>query len=461
MRLLQLIAALIIGVASSASAELRPGDLFLVDPGTGSVHNIRNGGDFSSAPPFASGLEVPDGLCIGPAGNLYVGEYDGNSIRVITAGGDASTSAPFATGIHNIVPLVCNSEQILAGGQTQGVIDATEGGDFSGAASFAEGLGIVNGMFRDSNGRLWVADRGENRIWDATDGGDFAARTPFVTNVDNPIGIAELDGRLLVVEAVAGIVVDFTAGGDFATLPVFATLPSVVNILALPDGRLLAATPTAVYDITGGGNFAAATPFASGFIATDAGAMVYVEGPCTATPAPSCLVASKASLSIVEKKPGNEKWKLSLAGFDSATLLSAYGDPVSADTAYGVCLYDADEKLIADLEVDLSASLCGPKQKSCWKGSSKGFSYKDADASASGVKKLTTRTGALGKGKIKVQAGNRAKKGQSALPTEVAFALQGQGRAFVQVVTTDAECFEAELVDVKKADGLQFKARAQ
>ena len=43
-------------VASSASADLRPGDLFLVDATGGDVHNIRNGGDFSAAPPFASGF---------------------------------------------------------------------------------------------------------------------------------------------------------------------------------------------------------------------------------------------------------------------------------------------------------------------------------------------------------------------------------------------------------------------
>ena len=96
----------------------------------------------------------------------------------------------------------------------------------------------------------------------------------------------------------------------------------------------------------------------------------------------------------------------------------------------------------------------------CWKRSGdKGFDYKDPDAAADGVKRIQTRAGAQGKGKVKVQAANKAKKDQLSLPTGVAQALDGAAAARLQVLATGGECIDAELADVRRADGVIFKAR--
>jgi hypothetical protein len=52
-----------------------------------------------------------------------------------------------------------------------------------------------------------------------------------------------------------------------------------------------------------------------------------------------------------------------------------------------------------------------------------------------------------------------SKKGQAALPTGTAAALAGATSATLQLTTSDAACFEAELGTVKKADGMLLKAK--
>jgi cysteine-rich repeat protein len=183
-------------------------------------------------------------------------------------------------------------------------------------------------------------------------------------------------------------------------------------------------------------------------------------GVCAVEPVLVCLDAAKASLSVQEKKAGSEKWKASLKGFDGATAQADLGDPLTA-TRYDLCLYGAASELVAELSVDRAGESCGPKQKPCFKDKGgKGWLYKDPAAEASGTRKLVLASGPAGKGKAVWQAGNKAKKGQTALPTGTTALLAGAGSATLQLVTSDAACFQAVLGTVKKNDATQFKAKA-
>lgn len=187
-----------------------------------------------------------------------------------------------------------------------------------------------------------------------------------------------------------------------------------------------------------------------------------VSGPslCAASPRTSCLVARKAALSIVEKKPGKERLKATLAGLTAATTLADLGDPVAGSTRYDLCLYDATPALVAELSVDRAAQRCGRRQKPCWKFKGKrGYAYKDPDASADGVRKLAASAGPEGKGKLTVAAANNDKQGQRAMPTGIAASLRDASSATAQLVVSGGRCFEAMLSDVKRADGLRFKAK--
>ena len=184
-----------------------------------------------------------------------------------------------------------------------------------------------------------------------------------------------------------------------------------------------------------------------------------IEPVCTTTPPAPCRTAAKASLSIVEKAPGSEKLKAKLQGFDAATSQADFGDPVGGATRYDVCLYDAQDQVVAELNVSRGGVSCGAKP--CWKAKgTSGFGYKDPAASADGVQKIAAAGGAAGKGKLQLQAGNKAKKGQTALPAGLTAALASATSARLQVRTSDAACFEAALGTVTKSDATLFKAKA-
>ena len=178
---------------------------------------------------------------------------------------------------------------------------------------------------------------------------------------------------------------------------------------------------------------------------------------CNPNPEGACAVAGKAKLKIKEKKAGKEKLSATLKKLGDATTAGDFGDPVSGTTGYELCLYDAEGALVANLPVDRAGDTCSGKP--CWKAARKGPKYKDKEAAASGVKKLVGKSGPAGKGKLKLSAGNQANKGRTSLPTGLAGALAGATQVTMQVVTTDARCYEATLTNVKKNDATQFKAK--
>lgn len=110
-----------------------------------------------------------------------------------------------------------------------------------------------------------------------------------------------------------------------------------------------------------------------------------------------------------------------------------------------------------------SLRLAWPREPrpTCWKAKgASGYGYKDSVGAADGVRKISVAGGASGKGKLQVQAGNKAKKGQTALPTGLTAVLAGETSARLQLRTSDAACFEAVLGNVVKSDATQFKAKA-
>ena len=181
---------------------------------------------------------------------------------------------------------------------------------------------------------------------------------------------------------------------------------------------------------------------------------------CGCAPIEGCVPAGKASLTVVEKKPGREKLNLSLKKFVEETTKGSFGDPVASQSRYAVCIYDETATLVAGLAVDRAQDTCGSKGKPCWGSKAdKGYAYKDPDAAASGAKKIVALSGDAGKGKLLVRAANNDKKSQTAMPVGIAAALENHGAAAVQVLVSEGRCYEASLDDVKKADGMRFKAK--
>jgi len=129
------------------------------------------------------------------------------------------------------------------------------------------------------------------------------------------------------------------------------------------------------------------------------------DGPsslCPPTPA-TCrtpFVPGKATLQIKDKTPDSGDqltWKW-LKG--AATPLSDYGDPLTSDD-YALCLYD-DGMLLTSVEAPHGGTCRG---RPCWSAKSTSLSYKNADASDTGVRSVALKQGLTdGSASIKVQA---------------------------------------------------------
>jgi cysteine-rich repeat protein len=491
MRILLRTLALASLAAGAASAQIQPGDLLATEAGSGSIVDIRGGGDFGAAPRFATGLSTPTGICLGPGGDLYVAEGTGD-LHVATAGGDLSAAVPFATGLGNALDLACTDSQILVADNNGGkIVDASAGGDLSAATPFASGLPLLARIFRDADGTLW-AIRANGSVYDVTAGGDFSAAAPFASGLDGSGGLAEHEGRLLAGADQGGEVVDFTGGGDLSGEPPFASSVPTAALLDVPGLGLFAASGngSGVFEISAGGDFGAAAPFATGVQTTfGLAGLAYVPGcgdgieqagegcddgntaagdGCSATctieplcgPAPAnvCIAAAKGRLTIDERKEGKEKLSLALSKLGAMVGAAELGDPVSGGTRYGVCLYDGAGVLAGELQVARAGETCG--KKPCWKrrGES-GLAYADPSAADSGVVKVSARGGSTGKGRLSLAARNKASKGQTALPA-LAAGLAGETAARVQVATSDAACFELAIGTVKQADPTRFQGSA-
>jgi len=237
-------------VASAAQAQLMPGDIFVSDQGAGTVYEISGGGDVSLGAAFASGLNNPQDLCVGPNSDLYVSERNDDAVTIITTG----VAVAHATSLDAPMGLLCSDTQVLVVEFNTGeVTDITSPGDYAGASAFASGLTTPIGLLRDSNGTIWVTENSAGEITDITMGGDFTGVGAFATNQTGIMGLGEFGGDLLVAAFTPNTVIDFTAGGDLTTQPVVASVLNVTQVEGV-DGILLAvsANDEIVYDITTG-----------------------------------------------------------------------------------------------------------------------------------------------------------------------------------------------------------------
>jgi hypothetical protein len=167
------------------------------------------------------------------------------------------------------------------------------------------------------DGTILVQEYDNGRVVDITGGGDFTAASGYITHTDNMRGLTLVsNGDLLVGAYSDGEVRIGTAGGAFSTLPLLGSVPGDVTPLqsvneglggailvgtggdggdiydlktgspvvfawgrdflnsatSLEAGAVYAtdAATDQVFDITSGGDFSAASPFAYGFDSVDA-----------------------------------------------------------------------------------------------------------------------------------------------------------------------------------------------
>lgn len=189
---------------------------------------------------------------------------------------------------------------------------------------------------------------------------------------------------------------------------------------------------------------------------------------CAPAPAIGCHTGfGSAALLVKEVQVGAERIIAKFAkGPDTA--IAAFGNPIRPPcgaTSYAMCIYGEDDTLVGSLLVDRAGHRCSESASMCWHpvgagpATAKGYGFKDTDAGSDGVTKMLLRSGSGGRSKILMKAQNNAALGKNDLPTGIAAALVGNARATMQIVTSDAGCFSAELERVERNDARSFKAR--
>jgi hypothetical protein len=490
--------------STPVGAQIATGSLMITEYDTGSVADISPGGSFAQTGRFATGLSGPTGLCFGPEGGLYVAEYLSGEVTLITFGGDMSEALPFAFGLGGPMALLCDSESVFVVEATDGageITDITAGGDFTGAPAFAAGLGNPVDLAVDFEDRLFVTDQDQGRIFEATGGGVFLSGTPYASGGSGTKGVSSFGELRLVANQATSQVIDFTLGGDLTTLPVFATVPDVVGVYDVPGLGLFAISDSqnSVYEISAGGDYTGQPAFASGLVISNGFAgIAHLRGCgdgileeqdeedddddredcddgnnldgdgcsaecrvrlCLNPASDSCIRAASASLSISSKKEGREKLKATLSKFDSEVTRPMLGDPIFGNSRWDVCFYNQNESLVSWLIVDRAFDTCGPREDTCWDtiGDS-GYRYKDVEARSSGVRSIVAKGGKQGRGSIKIQASNNARKNQRRMPTGIDNSLEGDQSATVQIMVDDGSCYSA-FVGARKAEQDAFKGK--
>jgi hypothetical protein len=174
---------------------------------------------------------------------------------------------------------------------------------------------------------------------------------------------------------------------------------------------------------------------------------------CGAAPALGCIASGKGSLQVDEKTVAKAKLNVTLGKLQVPVTQGQFGDPVNGTTAYAVCVYDAANQLKGEYLLEQAGATCDDAP--CWKAvSDKGYAYKDKAATADGIQQAKLSAGDAGKGKVAI----KGKNSSGHLPTGLAALLQYQTSATVQVLSSNAACFGIGLTEIKKADGLVFKA---
>ncbi|MBX2801010.1 MAG: GlyGly-CTERM sorting domain-containing protein [Myxococcales bacterium] len=199
----------------------------------GQVVAVEPDGTFTTV---ATGLDTPTGLLVTQQGRMLVSSFKAGQILDVTKGGDQTYTKPLTTGLKGPRSLVQlpTGEVLVADQILDGVYDV--GYPDGGVAELFAEVELVRHLAHDGKVLYAVS---EGFVFDITAGGIFQPREAL--SFGQPFFSLTVDGkgRLLSGELTGTVLWDVTAGGDFDEATPFAT--------GLPLGEtLLATVPQAV-----------------------------------------------------------------------------------------------------------------------------------------------------------------------------------------------------------------------
>ncbi|MGH7964806.1 MAG: DUF4215 domain-containing protein [Candidatus Binatia bacterium] len=177
---------------------------------------------------------------------------------------------------------------------------------------------------------------------------------------------------------------------------------------------------------------------------------------CPPTPQPSCRRPTKAKAAslVIMNASDNTKDTLSWQwSKGAATAGSDFGDP-TAETAYGLCVYDASGLQLRALAPAAGTCKKGKKSQPCWKATTTGFTYTDAELTPEGLSSVQLKAGAAGKASLTV-TGQGKNLDVPVLPLTLPVTVQLQA--------ANGQCWEAQYTagGVTKNQPTEFTAKGE
>jgi hypothetical protein len=168
---------------------------------------------------------------------------------------------------------------------------------------------------------------------------------------------------------------------------------------------------------------------------------------CDLAPRTGCTTPAAARAATLAVRVGKRgaldrldwRWK------SSATTPAVFGDP-TASTAYALCVYDGQNRLVSSAIAPAGAT-CG--RKPCWSTTGSGFKYADGRRAATGVRTLALASGSGETSCAVASQGTRL--GVPALPVDAM-------PVGVQLVNADGTCWTSSFATAKKHTSTLLKA---
>lgn len=283
-----LAAAAASSVSSSAEAQFVVGDVYYAST-TGEVFDITGGGDVSGQLVFNTGeYSIGQFAWSVDLDTMYLSLYSTGEVIAVDPMGNYTTHAFNLTGPSGLL-MTRDGTLLVAEHDAGEITDITIGGDMSAAPPFTDGLTGPRDMAELADGTVLVADQHLDSVFDALYPGGGTVGLPFAEGLNLVRGLTTVDnGSIYATIEVfpQGVstffVMDITAGGNFMAATPFAFGRDFVSLAETPDGELLSGELFGfdVWDITAGGDFSAATSYATGLIEG--------ETPLDTVPPPAC-----------------------------------------------------------------------------------------------------------------------------------------------------------------------------
>lgn len=267
-----LLALTVFPVSSFASAQFVSGDVYYTAT-TGEIINVTSGGDFTGEL-FVDTDQYSIGQLAWSAdlATMYLSLFTTGEVVAIDPAGNVTT---FASGLSGPTGLLLTNDGTFLAAEfdTGEITDISGGGSMAGVAPLTTGLSGPRHLAQLSDGTVLVADQDLDAVFDALYPSGGAVGEPFAAGLIEVRAMIATDDdtiyaatREFVSEEFTGFVYDITGGGDFAAAAPFASGQSFFSLTVSGAGRLLSGElfGSVIWDITGGGDFSTSAAFATG-----------------------------------------------------------------------------------------------------------------------------------------------------------------------------------------------------